>query len=551
MKLLKENFWFITLFGLSLLAIIPFFHSGFFNIHDDAQIQRVFEMKSALFDGSFPVRWVGDLGYGLGYPIFNFYGPLPYYLGAIFSIFSSPLIATKIMIAIGVVGSSFSMYFLAKEFWGKIGGLLSAILYLFAPYHALNVYVRGDIGEVYAYLFAPIIFYAIWKYYKTSKYSFIIIGSLSYCGLIISHNLSAMMLSPFIIFVTILLALLKRKYSIFFIPVLGIMISSFYFIPALSEIKYTNLMSAIGGTADFHDHFVCPIQLWSSPWMFGGSSKGCIDGLSFRLGKLHFIFIAAAISLALWFFKKEKEKSIIVLLSGSFLLLAIFLMLDQSKFIWEAVPQMKFFQYPWRFLLAASLFSSFLAGSIIYFLSKIQTQKNKIVLYGIYLVLLVSPIILYSKLFVPQTYLEKNSEDYTNQYSLSWTTSKISDEYMPPNFSKPKSPNEIIKNKISADGVMIERISQKSNKLRVEIFSPESSDITIHIPFFPAWRFYLNGQPVNYKITNTGVLISIPKGRSAVEARFKQTNIEMIANFITVSGILILFAGIIYYKRKK
>jgi hypothetical protein len=551
MKLLKENIWLIVLFGVSFLAVIPFFHSGFFNIHDDAQIQRVFEMKVALLDGSFPVRWVGDLGYGLGYPIFNFYGPLPYYLGAIFSIFTTPLMATKIMILIGVIGSSFSMYFLAKEFWGKIGGFFSALLYLFAPYHALNVYVRGDIGEVYAYLFAPIIFYAIWKFYKTSKYSFIVIGALAYCGLIISHNLSAMMLSPFILFVVIILAILKRKYSIFLIPLLGIMISSFYFIPALSEIKYTNLMSAIGGTADFHDHFVCPIQLWSSPWMFGGSSKGCIDGLSFRLGKLHFIFVVTAILFALWYFKKEKEKSIAVLLTSLFLLLSIFLMLDQSRFIWEIIPQMKFFQYPWRFLLAASLFSSFLSGSIIYFLSKNQTQKNKVILYGIYLILLISPVILYSKIFAPQTFLAKKSEDYTNQYSLSWTTSKISDEYMPPNFSKPKSPNDIIKNKISANNVLIEKLSQKSNKLYVEIFAPESSDITIHIPFFPAWKFYLNGQIANYKVTNTGVLITIPKGRNIVEARFKQTNIELLANLITISGILILFVGIIYNKRKK
>ena len=84
---LKRNISLIILIALSVLTVLPLFHLGFFNIHDDAQIQRVFEMKTALSDGMFPVRWVADLGYGYGYPIFNFYGPLPYYVGAIFSFF--------------------------------------------------------------------------------------------------------------------------------------------------------------------------------------------------------------------------------------------------------------------------------------------------------------------------------------------------------------------------------------------------------------------------------------------------------------------------------
>ena len=81
MNVLKKFFPFIFLFTVSVLAIYPFFHSGFFPIHDDTQVQRVFEMKTALKDGMFPVRWVPDLGYGYGYPIFNFYAPLPYYIG--------------------------------------------------------------------------------------------------------------------------------------------------------------------------------------------------------------------------------------------------------------------------------------------------------------------------------------------------------------------------------------------------------------------------------------------------------------------------------------
>ncbi|KKQ34539.1 MAG: hypothetical protein US51_C0035G0007 [Microgenomates group bacterium GW2011_GWA2_37_6] len=112
------NFWpLIILIIISLLTITPFLHSGFFPVHDDTQVQRVFEMRKALSDGMFPVRWVPDLGYGYGYPVFNFYAPLPYYIGGFIALAGiDVLLATKIMIAGVVFGSSFSMYLLAKEF---------------------------------------------------------------------------------------------------------------------------------------------------------------------------------------------------------------------------------------------------------------------------------------------------------------------------------------------------------------------------------------------------------------------------------------------------
>src|SRR5688572_30726178 len=111
---------------LSYFSIQPFFAAGFFPVHDDTQVARVYEMKTALADGMFPVRWVPDLGYNYGYPIFNFYGPFAYYVGGFFNLIGfDSLIATKIMIVLGTLLAGVSMYFLAREFWGKSGAIVS------------------------------------------------------------------------------------------------------------------------------------------------------------------------------------------------------------------------------------------------------------------------------------------------------------------------------------------------------------------------------------------------------------------------------------------
>lgn len=536
---------------VSLLAIAPFFNSGFFTMHDNTQVQRVFEMKKALLDGMFPVRWVPDLGYGYGYPIFNFYGPLPYYIGAFISLLGlDVLFATKTMIAASIIGSSFAMYVLAKEFWGKIGGLFSAVLYLFAPYHALNIYVRGDVGELYAYFFIPLIFYGIWKHYKTQNFNYLLIGSLSYAGLITSHNLSAMMVTPFIILTVLFLFVRSRKLSHFALPLLGIILSSFYFIPALGEMNYTNVIKIIGKDV-YQDHFVCLPQLWDSLWMYGGSIPGCIDGLSFRLGKIHIIGSIFAFALALLSLKKDKQKSFVVFFSSLLLLISIFFLLDVSGSIWKILPYIDYLQYPWRFLLLASFFSSFASGALIYSLSKFQKENAKWVWFGLYIALLISPIILYSKLFVPQDYLNKGPDDYTNKRFITWDTSRISDEYMPRFFNTPNTGEEIIEEKINGESINANKIYEKTNSLLADIEASEDTLVIVHIPYFPAWKYYINGNQIDVSETESGVSFPVSKGTSNLRVRFEQTPIEKTGNALSISGVGIIIAGIIYKRKRK
>src|SRR3990170_5209576 len=94
----------ILVVALSIVTIQPLISNGFFPMHDDTQPARLYEMAQALADGQFPVRWVRDLGYGYGYPLFNFYAPLPYYIGAFLYLIGVELIiSTKVMFAIGML----------------------------------------------------------------------------------------------------------------------------------------------------------------------------------------------------------------------------------------------------------------------------------------------------------------------------------------------------------------------------------------------------------------------------------------------------------------
>jgi hypothetical protein len=544
-----------VLIGLSLLTIRPLLVSGFFPMHDDTQPTRIFEMTKALQDGMFPVRWSADLGYGYGYPLFNFYAPFVYYLGAGVSILGADaILATKIVISLGLLFSGIGMYFLARQFWGELGGLLSGLFYLLVPYHALNIYVRGDLAEFWASVFIPFVFWGIWGIYKSKQWRYVVLAAVSYAGVIVSHNLSALMVTPFLISFTAILAYRNRTnkkmlWYFFCSFTIGILLAAFYWLPVLAEMKYTNVMSQIGGKADFSLHFVCPIQLWQSPWGFGGSAPGCVDGMSFILGKMHVILSIAVMLGVSFFIKKQKRQFYVSMFAFIGLLITLFMTTEGSVLIWKVVPGMSFFQYPWRFLLLAAFFSSFLAGGFVW-IGELLGNKlpyQRFLSRGLMIVALCAAVFLYTKLFQSQTILSRTVADYTSDQSIRWNISKISDEYLPKGFNKTQTMDGIVKEKIvivDGQAQIIPEI-EKTQVYKAQLIAQKPSILHFRHAYFPAWHFLLDKHDVRYTVTNSGVLFLVSPGVHVFEAVFRQTMLEKFANLLSLAGVAMLFLAII------
>ncbi len=481
----------ILIIVLSLWSILPILQPGFFPMHDDTQPARVFEMAKSLKAGMFPVRWVFDLGYGLGYPIFNYYAPLAYYFGATFVLLGFDAItASKIMMGTGILLSGVFMYLFTKDLWGKLGGIVSAIFYVYVPYHAVNIYVRGAVGEFWAYAFIPLVFFGLTNIFRTNKLRYVLIGAAGYAGVVLSHNLTALIITPLVIMYVFCLSVLayrgkkyRKIHQLIAVVVLGFVLSAFYWLPALAEIKNTNVASQLSGGSDFKNNFVCLNQFWNSPWGFGGSTAGCIDGMSFIIGKAHILvsILSAIAIIALIFLKVKTRKTYFALGAFAVFIGSIFLMTELSFPIWKSISPMQYLQYPWRFLNITAFSSSILAGLLVWVLGKLF-RKNAL-RYQIHMALFLSILLLFLnvKYFNAQKIIRVDESYYTSDFNLKWRISKISDEYLPGNISKPKTAEDALRNKI--------------------IFS------------------------------------------------FKETPIERFSDYISVAGILALIAGIIYAQR--
>ena len=117
--------------------------SGFFQYTMILRWQEYTRWAKALSDSMFPVRWVEDLGFGYGYPIFNFYAPLSYYFGSIFNLIGfDALIATKNNDGFrNYFDRSIYVFFCQRIVW-RYRGIVAALFYMYAPYHGVDIYVR-------------------------------------------------------------------------------------------------------------------------------------------------------------------------------------------------------------------------------------------------------------------------------------------------------------------------------------------------------------------------------------------------------------------------
>lgn len=555
----------VILLILSYFSIKDFFIPGFFPIHDDTQVARVYEMGKALKEGQFPVRWVADLGYGYGYPIFNFYAPFAYYIGGFFVLIGfSALDSTKLMMILGVIFSGISMYFFAKEFWGRAGALISALLYIYFPYHAANIYVRGDVAEFYAYAWIPFMcwgFYRVFKNGNNTKglLTWMAVGALGYAGIISSHNLSAMMVTPFLAILIVASSISLHKtnknfkitYYLLLTALLGIGLSAFYWLPALLEMHYTNVLSQIGGGADYKDHFVCLPQLWNSQWGFGGSAKGCLDGIAFQIGKLHILLGLAAFICSIVLWRKHRVASVAILIATLFSLIIAFLTLEWSKPVWDTFAPMAFIQYPWRFLGLLGFSLSFAAGSILYVVEHYIKFKYRFVVPVIVCVLVGLILYFYGKFFVIQTISGKTSRDYTSTDALRIVASRISDEYMPKGFTRPAIQAETVTQKFVplSNTLIIQRQTVTTQKASAEIAATAPGVVHIQTAHFPAWVFYLDREKISPQMKNTGYFVTIPKGIHILTVVFEQTRVQMLGNVISFASAIVLLLGIIRNQR--
>ena len=278
-----------------------------FTFHDNTQASRMQEFAVSLKNGIIPPRLAPDYSFKNGFPVFNFYAPLPYWIGGLFQLIDiSSATSLKLVIFLGLLGSFIAFFLFASLYFGFWGGILGASVYSSSLWMAVEIFVRGNVGEIWFIALFPLVLYMLKKNDIGNKNWHFFLSTISLSCLFTVHNVLSLVSVACVLLFT--LTLQNKKRAVLSIAV-GLLLSSYFLVPALIESKLT-YASEIASRTKYSDHFLCVWQLWKADkWSFGGSGNTCFnDDMSFQIGKIHLLLALGGIILFLFQFFRKKEK---------------------------------------------------------------------------------------------------------------------------------------------------------------------------------------------------------------------------------------------------
>jgi hypothetical protein len=588
----------IYLVGLVMVTSWTLFRPAFFRVHDYVHGARIAELTRSAQAGHLPVRWTENFGYGYGMPLFEFYAPLPYYIGGLVYWLTNDLVfASKLLFFIPNLGAVVGSYLLGRELYGRKGGVLVAAAYTLAPYRAVNLFVRGAVSESWGMMAMP---FALWagiaflrSLSNTSKNVtikmiwqrswWVLVASL--VVLFLSHNLSTLMYVPvsgvFLLLVTWQTASHNLQKTVFLYLrllsayLVAIGLSAFYLIPALIEKDFTIISSILSGYFYFTHHFLYIRQFFNATWGYGGSAWGPEDGISFFLGYGQLLGLAISCSLVAWYFLnfvlKKKSKPLTTQLSlfkqkvmvthhfqlfGLALCImvgALFLTLLKSELLWKTLPLISYIQFPWRWLSIAVLFLSLVVGY-----GAILIKNKRTLMIG---VIGLSMLTLHNvQYFRPESFLGRNEDYYYSDPSLiRREMSGVLPDYIPVDLklailAKPEEATQGAWLPVNAEGNVVTPATQAQSKLLtvavnrphqklVDVELQTDTPLEFAVAAYPGWKAEIDGKPANTTQSSTGlVTVPTPAGKHSVGIYFGSTPVRSLSDALS----LLTLVGVLY-----
>jgi len=523
----NKVFSLMFLIFISIIPALSLFHPGLPITHDGQDhVARIANFYQNLSEGNIIPRWAPNLNWGYGHPILEFLYPLPSYIASIFHFAGFSLVdSVKIVFGLAFILSGVFMYLWLREFLGEIGAFTGGILYMFAPYRFVDLYVRGALGEHVAFVFLPLILFFILKSSK-EKYSSLLIvgGSLSVTGLVLSHNAISLMFMPIIFLYTLFIFCTTNNkklqiYQYTSILVLGLGLSAFFWIPAFFEGKYT--LRDIVTSSDYSERF-----LQFKDFIYGEWNYGITGQFTTQIGISHWILTILSLPVALSLHKKKNKFWILTLGSFIIFVLTLFLMHSSSKFIWENISTLQKFQFPWRFLSVTVFVSSLLGGIVLSSLNKFR--------FMVFSLLIIAIFLLNKDYWKAQGYLYKPESFYKGIYNSTTDTGESSPVWSVRFMEKaPKAHLELL------DGdAKITETKRMSTHHAYNVEVKQKTLFAENTLYFPGWEIRANSNPVKIEYQNQQyrgiMLFFLDKGNYKIESLYRETKLRAFADAISV-----------------
>jgi len=313
---------------LALPAITPLLQPTLTRSADGLlHLYRMVALDFVIRQGVFFSRWLPDLAYGYGLPLFVFYAPLSYYVAEGLHLLGlSAVGAFNTSAALALLISASGVYLLGKDLFGPRAGVLAGVAYVYAPYQLFNTFSRGSLPVTWAGALFPFVFWAFSRLIHENRPGYIPVSALICGAALLMHNISNLLFLPLLFFYLVVELLFTRitdyapelkspyRRSTYYRSLrvglalaLGLALAAFFWLPATLEREFAQIQRVITPpNFDYHSNFVSLSQLFSLPRPANTGLLNPTDPLSLGLAQVALAVIGL---LALFLRKREQGNS--------------------------------------------------------------------------------------------------------------------------------------------------------------------------------------------------------------------------------------------------
>jgi hypothetical protein len=454
-----------------------------------------------------------------------------------------------------------SMWVLSREWLPPPQAVVAALLYAVNPYNLVIVYYRSDFAELLAGALFPLL---IWGLLGVVAGEWRRVPSLAVIfASIWLTNAPAAVIATYSLLLIILVGCVVRKSLR---PLLlgasamtgGFALAAFYILPAAWERRWVQIAQAVAGEVNPGRNFLFSRMNDPDFVLFNGKVSWIAAGV-----------IAITGMAAIFAARKRRYFRELWWILISVAAASVFLMLRPSLWLWKTLPELRFIQFPWRWLEPLAVVSAFFLALAIF------SMRNQRLSWTVTVVAFVA-IGATATAIIRDAYWDDQDVPAIANAISSHRGYEGTDEYAPTGLTRlnlPGNPDDTERPAgISLDPapqfeelrsatrapVPAAEIRLKVNRWSAEhkTFTEESAapvSLALRLVDYPSWEIQVDSKRASITTlpATSQILVPLPTGGHRVDVRFRRTWDRSAGDAISVLAVTLLGLTWVFRRRRE
>ena len=296
--------------------------------------------------GTLYPHWAALAHYGYGEARFIFYPPFSWTLGGLLGLFLPWKLVPAAYTWIVLTLAGCSMFALAKRWLSLRDAIFAAMLYAANPYNLVIVYWRSDQAELMSSIYIPLLLLFLLRMGDVHGRRAVVPLSLIMAAGWLTNLPSAVMMNYSVGVLALLLAIWRRSVTVMLYAglavVLGGMLAGFFLLPAYHQQSWVNIGQVLAPGVRPEDNF-----------LFTRTTD--LDHNRFNL-LVSIVAVSQLVILAAAFARSHfMRRNTVWLPLLVWSAVCALLMASPMLLLWNVLPELRFVQLPWRWLLCLNV----------------------------------------------------------------------------------------------------------------------------------------------------------------------------------------------------